>query len=386
MYKVLLAEDELLVRIGLKNSINWEKFGMEIAAEAENGIHAYEEYRRHGCELVVTDIRMPGMDGLELIRKIRETDQRCAVIVVSCLDDFKLLQDIIRYDVTGYVLKASMTISEMEELLLKAGQRLEESSAPQEQQEPRRRTKEELLKAYAVDGEITEEEFFSSLESCGYPKPEYGSVTVFRILPLNREPLNEMGIAFVRTVIHDNLPDSDLVWNEDGMIAFHPDVIACTDSRFGRIAQMTRPFLEGTFSQITQPLGRGKLLLSTEVKGLLELFSGIRLDYDNAVNRAVDYILNHYSENLNLAVMASYVGLSPNYFSTLFKKETGVAFINYLNDIRIEKAKLLLCNTDNYLYGIAEETGFHTVEHFSQTFKQKEGMNPGDWRKSRNGR
>lgn len=386
MYKVLLAEDELLVRIGLKNSVNWEKYGMEIAAEAENGRQAYEEYQKHGCQLVVTDIRMSGMDGVELIRKIRETDQRCAVIVVSCMDDFKLLQDMIRYDVSGYVLKASMTICEMEELLLKVRKRLDESDAPSVVSKPKQRSKEELLKAYAVDGSLTEGEFLGSLENCGYPKPSYGSVTAFCILTLNQEPLNEMGIAFVRAVIHDNFPDSDLVSNEGGLIAFHPGSVACTDSRFGRLAQMIQPFLEGTFSQITQALNGSKISLPAEVKGLLELYSGIRPDYDYAVKRSVDYILNHYSENLNLAVIADYAGLSPNYFSTLFKRETGVAFINYLNNIRIEKAKLLLSNTDDYLYCIAEKTGFHTVEHFSQTFKQKEGQNPGDWRKSRSGR
>lgn len=383
VYKVLLAEDELLVRIGLKNSINWEKYGMEIAAEAENGLHAFEEYKRLGCELVITDIRMPGMDGLELIRKIRETDQRCEFIVISCMNDFKLLQDIIGFDVLGYVLKASMTIEEVEELLKKAGQRLEKRGGEECLHLPKNRSREELLKAYAVDAAVTEEEFLVGFKDCGYPVPSYGSVTVFRILPLNKEPMNEMGIAFVRTVIHDNLPDSELVWHDGGMIAFHPDVILCTDSRFGRIAQMLQPFLEGTFSQVTQRLHKGVSSMPAEVKGLLELCCGIRMDYDGTINRAVDYILNHYREDLNLSVMADYVRLSPNYFSTLFKKETGVAFINYLNDIRIEKAKLLLCNTDNYLYHIAEETGFHTVEHFSQTFKQKEGLNPGDWRRKK---
>lgn len=383
MYKVLLAEDEILVRIGLKNSINWDNYGMEIVAEAENGLHAYEEYKRLGCELIITDIRMPGMDGLELIRKIRETDQRCGFIVISCMDDFKLLQDIIRFDVLGYVLKASMTIGEVEELLEKARLRLEKNTSPEAAHLPKIHTRQELLEAYAVEGAITEEEFLSGFEACCNSKPLYGSLTVLRIVPLNKEPMNDMGIAFVRTVIQENFPDSVSIWNAGLMIIFHPAVIACTDSRFGRIAQILQSFLEGTFSQVTQPLYKGTSSMPAEVKGFLELCCGIRLDYDSMINRSINYILNHYSENLTLAVMAGYVELSPNYFSTLFKKETGVSFIHYLNDIRVEKAKLLLCNTDDYLYCIAEETGFRTVENFSQTFKQKEGVNPGDWRKKK---
>ena len=72
MYKVLFAEDELLVRLGLQNSIPWEKYDMELSVQADNGTEAYELFCKVRPQLVITDIRMEGMDGYELIRKIRE--------------------------------------------------------------------------------------------------------------------------------------------------------------------------------------------------------------------------------------------------------------------------------------------------------------------------
>ena len=381
MYKVLLAEDELLVRIGLKNSIDWRRFGMEIAAEEESGSLAFSRYEELKPDVVITDIRMPGMSGLELIEKIRERDRRCAIIVISCLNDFELLQKLIRWDVLGYVLKASMTIPEVEELLGRAQKRLDESGGGGESRETEDCSREELLEAFVLKRQIGEKEFRERWKKAGYGEPLYRSMTVFRIISPGGRPLNEMGAAFVKSVLHDNLRGSDIVWSGQEAAAFHSEAVSCTDSRFGRISQMIQSLLEGSFSQVTQQISGELSALPAETQMLLKLCGGRGTEQDRIVFRAVDYILNHYRENVTLAEISAEVGLSPNYFSTLFKKETGISFVNYLNDIRIEKAKLLLSNTEEYLYRIAEETGFHTVEHFSQTFKQKEGMNPGDYRR-----
>ena len=70
MYQVLFAEDELLVRLGLQNSIPWEKYNMQLAAQADNGIDAFREFQRIRPDVVITDIRMEGMDGVELFQKL----------------------------------------------------------------------------------------------------------------------------------------------------------------------------------------------------------------------------------------------------------------------------------------------------------------------------
>lgn len=113
VYKVLFAEDEPLVRLGLQNSVPWEKYNMELTAQADNGIRAFELFLKERPDVVITDIRMEGMDGYELIQKIREIDKKCAIIVISCLDDFEIVRKLIPYKIIGYILKASMSMEEI---------------------------------------------------------------------------------------------------------------------------------------------------------------------------------------------------------------------------------------------------------------------------------
>ncbi|MBQ8305843.1 MAG: response regulator [Blautia sp.] len=120
MYKAIIAEDEFLVRMGVKMSINWESFGIEVVADVSNGKAALEQYEKHHPDLILTDIRMPMMDGMELMRTIREKDKRCRFIILSCLEEFDLVKEAISLDVTDYILKLTMSIPDMEKVLHKA--------------------------------------------------------------------------------------------------------------------------------------------------------------------------------------------------------------------------------------------------------------------------
>lgn len=113
MYKVLFAEDELLVRLGLQNSIPWSKYEMEVAALADNGMEAYRLFEEIHPDILITDLRMEGMDGLELVKRVREIDKECAIVVISCLNDFETLRKLIPYNINAYVLKASISIDEV---------------------------------------------------------------------------------------------------------------------------------------------------------------------------------------------------------------------------------------------------------------------------------
>ena len=87
MYRVLIAEDEVFVRLGIKMSVEWEKMGMQVIADAANGQQAWDIYEKEHPDIILTDIKMPVMDGVEVARRIRqEVGREIPVIVLTAYD------------------------------------------------------------------------------------------------------------------------------------------------------------------------------------------------------------------------------------------------------------------------------------------------------------
>jgi len=105
MLKVLLVDDEKWIVKSLKSIVDWESLGYEIIADASNGIDGYEQIKQLSPDLVFTDIRMPGMDGLELIRKSNELNRDISFIVTSGYKEFEYAKRAIQYGALSYCLK-----------------------------------------------------------------------------------------------------------------------------------------------------------------------------------------------------------------------------------------------------------------------------------------
>lgn len=125
MLKLLLVEDELRIREGLVHAVRWSRLGIEICHAAEDGRQALEAALLHDPDLVLTDIRMPGMDGLEFIRELRNRGSDAVVIVISGYNDFNYALEAMRLQVTEYILKPSRP-AEIEQVMLKAVTKLAE--------------------------------------------------------------------------------------------------------------------------------------------------------------------------------------------------------------------------------------------------------------------
>ncbi|MBB6734399.1 response regulator [Cohnella zeiphila] len=105
MFKVLIADDEYDIRQGLKQIIDWYEEGFVIVGVAEDGEEALELYERERPNLLITDIRMPGLNGLELARCVKEREPDAFIIILSGYDDFAYAKQAIQYGISSYLLK-----------------------------------------------------------------------------------------------------------------------------------------------------------------------------------------------------------------------------------------------------------------------------------------
>ena len=128
MFSVLLVDDEPLVRTVIRDKIKWNELGFEFAGDCENGKQAVEFIEHRPVDLVITDINMPYMDGMELSRYLYTRYPDTAIVIFSGFSEFEYAQKAIQYKVVEYILKP-VTASELTEVLVKVHKRLEESES-----------------------------------------------------------------------------------------------------------------------------------------------------------------------------------------------------------------------------------------------------------------
>jgi two-component system response regulator YesN len=105
MYKLLIVDDEEMVRGGIREYIDWERYGIEVAGEAEDGLEALEMIERAPVHIVITDVKMPHMDGIALSQRLREKHENIKIIFISGYDDLDYVKSALKLDALDYILK-----------------------------------------------------------------------------------------------------------------------------------------------------------------------------------------------------------------------------------------------------------------------------------------
>lgn len=166
MWKVVIVEDEILVRIGMKNSIDWSQFGMQVIADVANGQEAWDIYLQEKPDIILTDIKMPLMDGMELISKIRTSDSKTKIVILTVYEEFHYVHQSLHLGVSDYILKLNMTITEMEAVLKKIQKELiserkhvVDTLSVQDLTVDLTRKKEAIVKDFLFSSRYSEQEF-----------------------------------------------------------------------------------------------------------------------------------------------------------------------------------------------------------------------------------
>jgi len=534
MFKVIIIDDEPIIRKGLKNIINWKQYDCTVCAEASDGEEGKQLIEAHRPDILITDIRMPEMDGLNMIREVKEYIPDCKIIILTGYRDFDYVQEAIKLGAFDFVLKPSK-IEELAAVVKRAVDELKCQRNRVEEMDKLRRIFEQnipvLREKFLYDGlyEINSnnEDITAKAELLGIEIGrfillaaeidndddkiqnrsnmhlyQFGIINLFEEVfsdycKLISVSLSDNSAAFILQLSDKESNHNEIINNKCAYIqdmaanCFGFTISVAVSSEGGDIMQLPeklkecREALEYKFY-----LGSNAIIFHSDLNGffkykdysLLEkyrkmLIEGIKTgnegivkkrledifdfvgsldnidaqylktfylsiityinnihlsvaqadnekkpesmnipglhemvarsetmdelnyllkevslsitakinNYNNrniklVLRKAIDYINEHYTEQITLNDVAENVYVSSYYISRMFKKELGKNFVDYLNGLRMEKAKELLKDPKYKTYLIAELVGIPDAHYFSRLFKKHEGVTPTEYR------
>ncbi len=180
MYKVLIVDDEVLVRVGIKSTIDWESIGFSIVAEASNGEQAYEAYKLHRPDVILTDIKMPKQDGLWLTKKIRQENRQAKILILTCYDDFGYAREALKSGADDYILKSEVEDEELIKAMTTLKKSLDAKLGEQERTSYLKKQidtnietlKEKLLSDFLKSESVVEDKLLSTCSDLGFTVEE----------------------------------------------------------------------------------------------------------------------------------------------------------------------------------------------------------------------
>jgi two-component system, response regulator YesN len=478
MITIIIADDEKLIRAGIKK-ILMNSFGDVISVlEARNGREAYDLSLKEQPDVVITDIRMPELDGVELMKKLTGLEHKPAIIVLSGYDDFTYAKAAITSGALSYILKPVDT----NELIGAINGAV--TAAHKEEKE----RNEQALRTIMTEGYVNND---TKLPACKFPNGIY-CVSVrgkhcsaalssmlsqiqgytleqkkdFMSLVISRESLYliesdlelspfMMGVSSaadsvmeIRTLRHESYSallqfffvtnnrelhrkSGVFFYTEKNTVSGFSDIdaryekcIGCLDILSTEDVQKTLDVvfdfssfkpeqhaecLRYLYEKIINNLfkrypGCSDSDMYLRLKGImieniwqaetLTEWKGYVRDYTvylavllkkhsepyPFITKAVDYIKRHYTENINMSVVANQVSVNYSWFSEKFKEQTGVNFNEYLKRLRLEEAERLLEKGCYKVYEVAERSGFGDVKYFMKMFRASTGMSPTEWK------
>ena len=476
MITIVIVDDEKLIRQGIKKILTNSFGGLITVLEARNGNEGYELSRKERPDVVITDIRMPEMDGVEFMKKLRELEHSPAIIVLSGYDDFTYAKAAITNGALSYILKPVDT-NELLNAVNAAITAVNKEEKERNEQALRMIMSEGSLSGntelsgckfqngmYCISsiGRHCSEAFAALFEQVQYytlaEKKDFVSLviprealyliesdigmsafttgistsadSVMEIRTLRRESHSAVLQAFFSGGSQQKKPGI-FYYTKDCAVSDFSEIdaryekcIGCLDlfvtedvlktlgvmfdfSAFepGQRAECLRYLYEKIVNNLFKRYpGYSDSDMYLHIKGImieniwqtesLAEWKGYISDYivylamqlkkrsDTYpfVTKAIGYVNKHYTENINMTIVANQVSVNYTWFSEKFKEQTGVNFNDYLKRLRIEESERLLEKGCYKVYEVAERSGFGDVKYFMKTFRDATGMSPTEWK------
>jgi two-component system, response regulator YesN len=344
MLKVLIIDDEPLIRKGLKTIIQWNDYGFIVCGEAVNGEDGLKKTVELKPDLIIVDMKMPGMNGLDMIRHLRNSDIICKVIILSGYSDFDYAQKALEYGVECYLLKPIDRVKLIEKVkqiydsIIKDNSWYGFDKLDIVLQDKVEKIVDKLYMAIAINSMTIVNDLMEDVK-CSFTNLNYTEVTT------------KIGYIYIYTAIMNKL----LTYNESlkGLIDIEGNVLYEIFNK--KNLQQLHGYIKYKFISISDELSKIKPA--------------------NIMDKILDYIDKNCSEDIKLDALAQNFNYNSIYLGKIFKNHTGKYFNTYLDMVRMEKAKLLL-KDGLKVYQVAEKVGYEDIRYFYIKFKKYAGIPP----------
>lgn len=525
--KIVVVDDEMLVRAGIKSAINWEKEGYTIVGEAEDGLSALKVIEDTKPDIVLLDINMPGMNGIDVIKKLREKDISSEIIVLSCHEEFEFVKEALKNGARDYLLKHKVDSDHILNIVNNARASLMEEKRRKGNIEKLQKDAEigkyylkkefllqllkgEKLEAWEMEKKVKElnlritdkniscivfqvdnldkvkkryesndndllqfsiinitTELLSPAKECEFilydediyviiasNSSEVSRKSIYdkNIIIINRiydalqhylnvytsfgigesgsgysniaeafsKALCSLSLKFINYQEHifsqlDLCSQKDAIAAREIIGGLENDILKHIQAKeleavLTKVEELIRVIkaksyseqeaivavFERTITEIAKEYNLNFLeyMLLLKQSNNIDELKNIVIDIVNKINmpeeveaipnyvirEAINYINKNFYKDIGLEAIAEHIGYSESYLSRIFNKEMNTSILNYLNTVRINRAKELLKDYRLKNYEIAEKVGFNTAIHFNIVFKKLTGKTPTDYR------
>lgn len=335
--KIVIIDDEFIVVEGMKAIFDRLKLDVTLVGSADNGVDGCRLIREQKPDIVVTDIRMPGLDGLSMIETVRKEFPDIYFVVISGYTDFSYAQKAIQIGVCSYLDKP-ITLEQVEEAFSQIMQ------------------KEDRKKRADLN--------------------DTGDDAVINALLLEDTLMFQK--ALQQYVIHLQNKYTDFGKMKEKAYRFLCFLVEVYHSQKSRKEHV----LWIPCHKVMQMESQEELRFFIMEVGdkMVSMLEAEKVDTDNRqINLLLEYISSNYSKDIGLSDLADVVNLNPAYISNLFKDTVGESYSKYITSLRMKKARELLL--DGVKVGeVSEMVGYNNYRYFCNLFKKSTGMTPNEFR------
>lgn len=352
MYELLIVDDEKTIRDGLCSVIKWEELGFHVACVAEDGKSALQLLQHTAVDVILTDIQMPELSGLDMAKTLRKANFPIKLVIISGYSNFEYAMESISLHVEAFILKPidpQNVCAVFSELKQRLDQERQVSLALVHAQEM-------SLSGKVVDTDACCKRFIACIESAQQSDLRKANDAFFMLLSSSSPAVIKTTCLEVLTQILDYFQiESDS----------RPRALqsALNPSRHD-VRQLYLRDIEDSITIISQNAEQTAALLCSRAKQTINC--------------------NYAKTNLSLRLISKELNISYGYLSSIFTKRFQINPKAYLIRVRMEKARELLLQRKLRMYEIASAVGYTNSRYFSDAFRKYFGMPPSQYLKNIN--